>query len=81
MGGRLRRRCHRGILLGGVSGVMIPLADVVGGKAFAVCCWEGKLNCGAIVAGIILGVSENIAAGYLDPLLLAGDWPMFSLTS
>jgi branched-chain amino acid transport system permease protein len=27
---------------------------------------------GAILAGLILGISENIAAGYLDPLLPAG---------
>jgi len=27
---------------------------------------------GAIVAGIILGILENVAAGYLDPLLPSG---------
>jgi branched-chain amino acid transport system permease protein len=27
---------------------------------------------GAILAGIILGILENIAAGYLDPLLPGG---------
>jgi branched-chain amino acid transport system permease protein len=55
-----------GILLGGVSGVMIPLAEI-GLKAFAV-----VLLGGAIVAGIMLGVLENVAAGYLDPLLPGG---------
>ena len=61
-----------GILLGGVSGVMTPLADV-GLKAFAVVLLGGVNSIGgAIVAGIILGVLENIAAGYLDPLLPAG---------
>jgi len=61
-----------GILLGGVSGVMIPLADV-GIKAFAVVLLGGLNSIGgAIVAGIILGVSENVAAGYLDPLLPGG---------
>jgi len=61
-----------GILLGGVSGVMIPLADV-GIKAFAVVLLGGLNSIGgAIVAGIILGVAENIAAGYLDPLLSGG---------
>jgi branched-chain amino acid transport system permease protein len=61
-----------GILLGGVSGVMIPLAEV-GLKAFAVVLLGGVNSIGgAIVAGIILGVLENIAAGYLDPLLPAG---------
>ena len=61
-----------GILLGGVSGVMIPLAEV-GLKAFAVVLLGGLNSIGgAIVAGIILGVLENVAAGYLDPLLPAG---------
>jgi branched-chain amino acid transport system permease protein len=61
-----------GILLGGVSGVMIPLAEV-GIKAFAVVLLGGVNSIGgAIVAGIILGVLENVAAGYLDPLLPAG---------
>lgn len=61
-----------GILLGGVSGVMIPLAEV-GLKAFAVVLLGGANSVGgAIVAGIILGVLENVAAGYLDPLLPGG---------
>ena len=61
-----------GIVLGSVSGVMIPLAHV-GLKAFAVVLLGGVNSIGgAIFAGIILGVLENIAAGYLDPLLPAG---------
>jgi branched-chain amino acid transport system permease protein len=61
-----------GILLGGVSGVMIPLAEI-GLKAFAVVLLGGVNSIGgAIFAGITLGVLENIAAGYLDPLLPAG---------
>jgi branched-chain amino acid transport system permease protein len=61
-----------GILLGGVSGVMLPLAEV-GSKAFAVVLLGGASSIGgAIVAGIILGILENIAAGYLDPLLPGG---------
>ncbi|MEI9476074.1 MAG: branched-chain amino acid ABC transporter permease [Deltaproteobacteria bacterium] len=61
-----------GILLGGVSGVMIPLAEI-GLKAFAVVLLGGVNSIGgAIVAGIILGVLENVAAGYLDPLLPGG---------
>ena len=61
-----------GILLGGVSGVMIEMASV-GLKAFAVGLLGGVNSIGgAIVAGIILGVLENVAAGYLDPLLPAG---------
>jgi branched-chain amino acid transport system permease protein len=61
-----------GILLGGVSGVMIPLAEI-GLKAFAVVLLGGVNSIGgAIFAGIILGVLENVAAGYLDPLLPRG---------
>ena len=61
-----------GILLGGVSGVMIPMSEV-GLKAFAVVLLGGIDSIeGAIVAGIIVGVLENIAAGYLDPLLPGG---------
>jgi branched-chain amino acid transport system permease protein len=61
-----------GILLGGVSGVAIQLAEI-GLKAFAVVLLGGVNSIGgAIVAGIILGVLENIAAGYLDPILPGG---------
>lgn len=61
-----------GILLGGVSGVMIPMAEV-GLKTFAVVLLGGIDSIGgAIIAGIILGMLENVAAGYLDPLLPSG---------
>lgn len=61
-----------GIILGGVSGVMVGMSQV-GLKAFAVVLLGGINSIGgAIVAGIMVGVLENIAAGYLDPLLPAG---------
>jgi branched-chain amino acid transport system permease protein len=61
-----------GIILGGVSGVMVGMAEI-GLKAFAVVLLGGVNSIGgAIVAGITLGVLENVAAGYLDPLLPAG---------
>jgi branched-chain amino acid transport system permease protein len=61
-----------GILLGGVSGVNMDLANI-GLKAFAVVLLGGVDSIGgAIVAGIILGMLENVAAGYLDPLLPGG---------
>jgi branched-chain amino acid transport system permease protein len=61
-----------GIILGGVSGVMIPLSEI-GLKAFAVVLLGGINSIGgAIIAGIIVGVLENVAAGYLDPLLPGG---------
>jgi branched-chain amino acid transport system permease protein len=61
-----------GMLLGGVSGAHIVLADI-GLKAFAVVLLGGVNSIGgAIFAGIILGMLENVAAGYLDPLLPGG---------
>jgi branched-chain amino acid transport system permease protein len=51
---------------------MIPLSEI-GLKAFAVVLLGGVNSIGgAIFAGIILGVLENVAAGYLDPLLPKG---------
>ncbi len=61
-----------GVLLGGVSGVIVSLANV-GMKALAVILLGGINSIGgAIIAGIILGIAENIAAGYLDPILPVG---------
>jgi branched-chain amino acid transport system permease protein len=61
-----------GILLGGVSGANMELANV-GLKAFAVVLLGGVDSVGgAILAGIILGMLENVAAGYLDPVLPGG---------
>jgi branched-chain amino acid transport system permease protein len=61
-----------GILLGGVSGASITLAEA-GMRAFSVVLLGGIDSIGgAIIAGIILGILENISAGYLDPLLPSG---------
>ncbi len=61
-----------GVLLGGVSGVSPPLADV-GLKALAVVILGGLDSIGgAVVAGVILGIAENLASGYLDQLLPSG---------
>jgi branched-chain amino acid transport system permease protein len=61
-----------GILLGGVSGVSPPLSDI-GLKALAVVILGGLDSIGgAIVGGVILGILENLAAGYLDPLMPSG---------
>jgi len=60
-----------GILLGSAGGVSPALANI-GLKAFAVVLLGGANSIGgAIIAGIILGVAEKLAAGYLDPLLTA----------
>ncbi len=61
-----------GMLLGAVSGAAVQLSQV-GLKAFAVVLLGGVDSIGgAILAGIIVGVLENVAAGYLDPLLPGG---------
>lgn len=61
-----------GVLLGGVSGVSPPLSEI-GLKALAVVILGGLDSVGgAIAAGIILGVLENLASGYLDPLMPSG---------
>jgi branched-chain amino acid transport system permease protein len=61
-----------GVLLGGVSGVSPPLSEI-GLKALAVVILGGLDSIGgAIVAGVILGILENLASGYLDPLMPSG---------
>jgi branched-chain amino acid transport system permease protein len=51
---------------------MVSMSEV-GMKAFAVVLLGGIDSIGgAIVAGIMLGILENVAAGYLDPLLPSG---------
>jgi branched-chain amino acid transport system permease protein len=61
-----------GILLGGVSGVSPPLSEI-GLKALAVVILGGLDSIGgAIVGGMILGILENLASGYLDPLMPSG---------
>jgi branched-chain amino acid transport system permease protein len=61
-----------GILVAGTGGVA-PTTANVGLKAFAVVLLGGANSIGgAIVGGIIVGVAENVAAGYLDPLTTRG---------
>jgi branched-chain amino acid transport system permease protein len=61
-----------GVILGGESGVSPYLANM-GLKAFAVVLLGGVNSIGgAIVAGIIVGLAESFAAGYLDPLTTRG---------
>jgi branched-chain amino acid transport system permease protein len=61
-----------GMLLYSISGVQQTMSDI-GLKAFAVVLLGGVDSIGgAIIAGVILGVLENVAAGYLDPLLPSG---------
>jgi branched-chain amino acid transport system permease protein len=61
-----------GILVGAEAGVQTQMANL-GLKAFAVILLGGVDSIGgAILAGIIVGVAETMAAGYLDPLTTTG---------
>jgi len=61
-----------GILLGGVSGAVISMSDI-GLKALAVVILGGLDSVGGcILGGLILGVTEKLASGYLDPLMPSG---------
>jgi branched-chain amino acid transport system permease protein len=61
-----------GMLLYSISGVQQTMSDV-GLKAFGVVLLGGVDSIGgAIIAGVIVGILENVAAGYLDPLLPTG---------
>lgn len=61
-----------GILLGHIIGVN-PTLSVLGLKALPVVLLGGLDSIqGAIIAGLIVGVLENIAAGYLEPVLATG---------
>lgn len=60
-----------GILLGSISGININLS-LLGLKALPVVLLGGMESIpGAIVGGLIIGASETLAAGYLDPILTA----------
>jgi branched-chain amino acid transport system permease protein len=61
-----------GILLGNLTGVNLALADV-GLQVFPVAIVGGLDSLlGAIVAGLVIGVLQNLAAGYLDPCVGGG---------
>ena len=56
-----------GILLGPIYGVFIMLGSTIGRKGFAGAIMGGYGNLiGAIVGGILLGITETFVAGYLS---------------
>ena len=67
-----------GIILASMTNVTIDLANV-GFKSVAVVLVGGLESVpGAIVAGIIIGVAEALAAGYIDPLVGGGIAEVFA---
>jgi branched-chain amino acid transport system permease protein len=61
-----------GVVWGGMLGVDVHLA-LIGLKVFPVVILGGLDSIlGAVVGGLIVGVVENVAAGYLDPLVGGG---------
>ena len=61
-----------GILLGGISGVNMHLS-FLGMKAFPVVILGGLDSIpGAIVAGLMVGILEKLASGYIDPFVVGG---------
>jgi branched-chain amino acid transport system permease protein len=61
-----------GVLWGNMLGVDINLA-LVGFKVFPVVILGGlDSNPGAIIGGLIVGIVENVAAGYVDPVVGGG---------
>ena len=61
-----------GILLGSINGINLSLGQI-GLKAIPAALVGGLESIGgAIVGGIIIGVLENLACGYLDPLVGGG---------
>ena len=67
-----------GILLGFLQGVQPALADV-GMKALVVILIGGLDSIpGAIVGGLLLGILESVACGYIDPLVGGGTREVFA---
>jgi len=67
-----------GIILASMTSVTIDLANV-GLKSIAVVLVGGLESVpGAIVAGLIIGVAEALAAGYIDPLVGGGIATVFA---
>ena len=61
-----------GVLWGNMLGVDVNLA-LVGFKVFPVVILGGLDSIpGAIIGGLIVGIVENIAAGYVDPFVGGG---------
>jgi len=61
-----------GILLGSISGINLTLGQI-GLKAIPAALIGGLESiAGAIIGGLIIGILENLAAGYIDPLVGGG---------
>lgn len=61
-----------GVLLGSINGINIPLADI-GLKALPAALLGGLDSIpGVIVGGLLIGIFEGLAVGYIDPLIGGG---------
>ncbi|MDP7239658.1 MAG: branched-chain amino acid ABC transporter permease, partial [Dehalococcoidia bacterium] len=61
-----------GVLLGNISAIDTSMLDI-GVRAFAVVLLGGLESLsGAILAGLLIGVVETVAAAYLDPYVGGG---------
>jgi branched-chain amino acid transport system permease protein len=62
-----------GVMVGTISGLNLDSLVHIGLKVFPVVILGGLDSIpGAVVAGILIGVLENLAAGFLDPLVPGG---------
>jgi branched-chain amino acid transport system permease protein len=62
-----------GVMVGTISGLNLESLVHIGLKVFPVVILGGLDSIpGAVVAGILIGVLENLAAGFLDPLVPGG---------
>ena len=61
-----------GILLGSINGINLTLGQI-GLKAIPAALIGGLESiAGAIIGGILIGILESVAAGYIDPLVGGG---------
>jgi len=62
-----------GFLLGSIMGLSPPILAGMGLKVFPVVLFGGLESLGgAIIGGLVMGILENLAIGYIDPLVGGG---------
>jgi len=67
-----------GFLLGSIMGLNPPILASMGLKVFPVVLFGGLESIGgAIIGGFVMGILENLAVGYIDPLVGGGMTDVF----